>query len=201
MERGELAMMVRLNTRHELPQIAMRTTQGHLDATTIIQPQTRSSGNRQAQVNKGATQPRLSLDSYPSRRAYGHRKAGDLMAEQGQRGISDVQSATGRHASKGFSRATNGARRGNDIVQEIKSEMFSDYVARPVFTTSYIPDVQVQGYAGEVVGEPDTGDVTVDIETEPNARIQYTPGSVETYLQNEGFIRHWVSMDNYDIYA
>lgn len=79
--------------------------------------------------------------------------------------------------------------------------MFADYQARPVFTTDAIPDPQMQGYAGEVVGEPDTGDVTVDIETEPNARIHYTPGSVETYLQDKGFIRHWVSTEHYDIYA
>ena len=194
-------MMVRLNTRHELPQIAIRQTQGRLDESGIVQPRTRGGANRQAQINEGTTQPSLSLDNYPSRRAYGFRKAGDLMAEQGQRGISDAQSATGRHASEGWSKATTAAQRGNDVVQKIKADMFADYQARPVFTTAAIPDPQMQGYAGEVVGEPDTGDVTVDIETEPNARIHYTPGSVETYLQDNGFIRHWVSMDHYDIYA
>ena len=194
-------MMVRLNTRHELPQIAMRQTQPRLDSSTIIQPRTQGGRNRQAQINEGATQPRLSIDNYPSRRAYGFRKAGDLMAEQGRRGISDVQSSTGRHASENWTQATTGAQRGNDIVQKIKSDIFSDYQARPVFTTAAIPDPQMQGYQGEVVGEPDTGDVAVDIQTEPNARIHYTPGSVETFLQNEGYIRHWVSMDRYDIYA
>ena len=194
-------MMVRLNTRHELPQIAMRTTQGRLEAAEIIQPQPRSTSNRQARANKGATQPTLSIDSSSSRRAYGYKKHGDLAAERGQRGISDAQAATGRHASKAWSKATTAARRGNDVVQEIKSEVFSDYQARMVFTTAAIPDAQVQGYAGQVVGEPDPGNIAVDIETAPRARIQYTPGSVETYLQNEGFIRHWVTMDHYDIYA
>ncbi|MBR4641888.1 MAG: hypothetical protein IKO74_04090 [Selenomonadaceae bacterium] len=194
-------MMVRLNTRHELPQISIRQTQGRLDESAIVQPRTRSAGNRQASANKGATQPSLSIDSYPSRRAYGFRKHGDLAAERGQRGISDAQAATGRHAQKAWSKATTAARRGDDVVQEIKSEIFSDYQARVVFTTADIPDPQMQGYQSEVVGEPDVGDVTVDIETEPNARIHYTPGSVETSLENEGFIRHWVSMDRYDIYA
>ena len=194
-------MMVRLNTRHELPQIAMRQTQGRLDESAILQPRTRGHGNRQAQVNKGATQPALSLDSYPSRRAYGFRKAGDLMAEQGRRGLSDVQASTGRHGQEGWSKATTAAQPGNDIVQKIKADMFADYQARPVFTTSGIPDPQMQGSPGQVVGEPDTGDVTVDIETEPSARIHYTPGSVETYLQNQGFIRHWVTTDQYEVYA
>ena len=194
-------MQVRLNTRQELPRITMRTTQGRLDESAIVQPQTRSAGNRQAQVNKGATQPSLSIDSYPSRKAYGYTKHGDLARERGQRGISDAQAATSRHAQKAWSKATTAARRGDDVVQEIKSEIFSDYQARVVFTTAGIPNPEMQGYQGEVVGEPDVGDVTVDIETEPNARIHYTPGSVETSLENEGFIRHWVSMDHYDIYA
>ena len=193
-------MMVRLNTRHELPQIAMRTTQGRLDESGIIQPQIRGR-NQQARSNKTVTQPSLSLDSYQSRRAYGFRKMGDFTAERGQRGISDAQAATGRHASEAWSKATTAAQPGNDVVQKIKADMFADYQARPVFTTSGIPDPQMQGHPNEVIGEPDLGDISVDIETAPSARIHYTPGSVETYLQNEGFIRHWVSTDSYDIYA
>lgn len=194
-------MTVRLNTQHRLPQIAMRQTQGRLDAAGIVQPQIQSKNNQQARSNQSVTQPALSLDNYPSRRAYGFRKAGDLMAEQGQRGKSDVQTATGRHASQGWAKATTAARYGNDITQNIKAEIFSDYEARPVFTTAAIPDPQMQGYQNEVVGEPEQSDISVDIQTAPSARIHYTPGSVETYLQNEGFIRHWVSADHYDIYA
>ena len=193
-------MMVRLNTRHELPQIAMRTTQGRLDESGIIQPHSQGR-NQQARSNKTVTQPSLSIDSYQSRKSYGFRNMTDFTAERGQRGISDAQATTSRHAQEGWSRATNGARRGDDVVQGIKADVFSDYQARPVFTTNAIPDPQMQGYQSEVIGEPDLGDVTVDIQTEPNAKIHYTPGSVETYLQNEGFIRHWVSVDNYDIYA
>lgn len=193
-------MMVRLNTRHELPQISMRTTQSRLNESGIVQPQAQGHGNKQARSNKTVTQPpNLSINSYPSRKAYGFRNMTDFTAERGQRGISDAQSATSRHAQEGWSRATNGAKRGNDIIQGIKAEVFSDYQARPVFTTAAIPDVQMRGYQSEVIGEPDIGDVTVDIQTEPNARISYTPGSVETYLENKGFIRHWVSMGNYDI--
>ena len=193
-------MMVRLNTRHELPQIAMRQTHARLDESGIVQPQIRGR-NQQARSNQTVTQPSLSLDSYQSRRAYGFRKHGDLAAERGQKGISDAQSATSRRTQEAWASATNGAKRGNDVVQRIKADIFSDYQARPVFTTAAIPDPQVQGYQSEVVGEPELSDISVDIETAPSARIHYTPGSVETYLQNEGFIRHWVSMDHYDIYA
>lgn len=192
--------MVRLNTRHELPQIGIRQTLGRLDETAMIQPRVQGT-NRQAYSNKTVTQPGLSIDSYPSRRAYGHRRMGDLTAEQGQRGKSDVQAATSRHAQETWSKATNAAKRGDDVTQKIKSDMFSQYDAHAVFMLTFIPDPQVQGRPNEVIGEPDLGDISVDIETAPSARINYTPGSLEIYLQNEGFIRHWVTENNYDIYA
>ena len=193
-------MMVRLNTRHELPQIGMRQTQGRLDESGIVQPRIQGR-NQQARSNKTVTQPSLRLDSYQSRRAYGFKNHGDFAAERGQKGISDAQAATSRHASEAWSKATTAARRGNDVVQKIKADIFSEYQARPVFTTAAIPDVQMQGYQSDVVGEPELSDISVDIETAPSARIHYTPGSVETYLQTEGSIRHWVSEDQYDIYA
>ena len=193
-------MMVRLNTRHELPQIGIRQTFGRLDDTAIIQPQSHGR-NYQAQSNQTVTQPGLTLDSYPSRKAYGFRTHGDYAAERGSRGQSDVQSATSKHTNEGWAKATTAARRGDDIVQNIKAEMFSDYEARTVFTLTHVPEVQMQGQPSEVIGEPEQSDIAVDIETAPSARIHYTPGSVETYLQNEGFIRNWISYDRYDIYV
>lgn len=193
-------MMVRLNTRHELPQIGIRQTQGRLDQAAVVQPQIRGT-NRQAQSNKGATQPSLSLDSYQSRKAYGFRNHGDEAAELGRRGLSDIQAQTSRLAQETWTKATTAARRSNDVAQNARAEMFSQYEVKPLFTLTHVPDVQMQGHPNEVVGEPDLGEISVDIETAPSARIHYTPGSVETYLKNEGFIRHWVTQDHYDIYA
>lgn len=193
-------LMVRLNTRHELPQIAMRQTQGQLNESGIIQP--RSQGNnRQSRANKTVTQPSLTLNNYPSRTAYGHRTMNDLTAEQGRKGLSQARSATSDHTRRGWSAAENGAKRGDDVAQNARAEMFSQYQARVVFQINAIPDPQMQGRPNQVIGEPDLGDISVDIETAPSARLNYTPGSVQTYLQNEGFIRHWISYDRYDIYV
>ena len=125
----------------------------------------------------------------------------DLTAEQGRRGISAARSATSEHTQEGWNKALNAAKRGDDVVQKARSEIFSNYQARVVFSIDAIPDPQMQGRPNQVIGQPDLGNISVDIETAPSARIRYTPGSVQTYLQNEGFIRHWVSYDTYDIYA
>ena len=193
-------MMVRLNIRHELPQIGIRQTLGRIDETGIIQPRSRGT-NQQARSNMTVSQPSLELDSYPSRRTYGDRTMGDFTAERGQRGYSDVRQATSRHTQRGWSKIDNGAKPGNDIVQTARADMFSNYQATPVFSIEFPPDVEVEGHPSEVVGEPDLGDISVDIETAPSARIHYTPGNVETYLKNEGFIRRWTTIDKYDIYA
>lgn len=193
-------MMMRLNTRHQLPQIGIRQTFGRFDETAIIQPQPEGT-NQQSRSNKTVTQPGLSLDTYHSRKAYGFRNHSDLAAEYGQRGRSDVQAATSKHSSETWSKATTAARHGDDVVQNIRAEIFSDYQARTVFTVSGIPPAQMQGQPNEVIGEPDLGDISIDIQTSPSARIHYTPGNVETYLQNKGFIHSWVSYSRYDIYA
>lgn len=193
-------MMVRLNTRHELPQIGIRQTQGRLDESAIIQPKIRGT-NRQAQANKGATQPSLSLDSYQSRKAYGFRNHSDEAAEQGSRGLSDIQATTSRLSQEAWQKATTAARRGNDIAQNARAKMFAQYEVKPLFTLKHVPHVQMQGHPGEVVGEPDLGEISVDIETASSARIRYTPGSAEIYLENEGFIHHQVTQDHYDIYV
>ena len=193
-------MLARLNTRHELPQIGLRQTQARLDQSGIIQPRAQGT-NQQARSNKTVSQSTLSINSYPSRRSYGHRTMNDLTAERGQRGISDARSAASSHTRQGWAAATNAAKRGDDISQNVRAEMFSNYQAQTVFELDFVQDPQIQGQPNQVIGEPDLGDISVDIETAPSARIQYTPGSVETYLQNEGYIRHWVSYDNYDIYA
>ena len=130
-------MLVRLNTRHELPQIAIRQTQGRLDESRIIQPQITGT-NRQARSNKTVTQSTLSINSYPSRRAYGHRTMTDLTAEQGRKGLSNTQAVTSEHAQKGWAKIDNAAKRGDDVSQNAKAEMFSDYEARVVFDITAI---------------------------------------------------------------
>ena len=194
-------MIAGLNIRHEFPQIGIRETLGRIDEARIIQP--RSSGRlRQPQSNMGATQPpNIDMDSYPSRRAYGARKMGDFTYERGKKGFSDIEAATARHTRDTWTKINNGAKRGNDIVQNARAEMFSKYQATPVFSIIFPADVQVQGHTSEVVGDIDVGDFSIDVETAPSAQIHYTPGSVEIYMRNEGFLYQWLTMGSYDIYA
>lgn len=182
-------MMARLNIRYELPQIGIRQQFSRLDEASVIQPQPHAKP-------KSFRQSSIELDSYPSRKAYGARKMDDFTAERGQRGFSDVRAATSRHTQTGWSKAENAAKRGNDVVQAAKAEMFSQYEPRILFRLELPPNVSVQGHPAEIVG-----DTSIEIETAPSARIRYTPGSVEFYLKNEGFLRQWVSEDKYDIYA
>ena len=192
--------MVRLNIRHQLPQIAIRQQQSRLDESSVVPAQVHTN-SRQARSNKGATQSSIQIDNYPSRRAYGVRNMTDFTAERGQKGISDVRSATSAHTQEGWTRATNAGKRGDDVAQKAYNDMMGKYSADVVFEMNLMPEPDISVNPSQVVGESDVGDVTAEIDSSFNARLHFTPGKAQTYLQNEGYLRQWVSLDRYDIYA
>lgn len=125
----------------------------------------------------------------------------DLTRERGQRGISDVQAAISRHTQTGYSRAENGAKRGDDIATQYRNQLFS-VKAEPVFTLQWTHGAEISVELPEVVGETDVGNVTARIEQQAvSADIRTTQGSVQTYVRDQGFLRRWVTEDYYDIYA
>lgn len=192
--------MLRLNIRHQLPRIAIQQQWGKFDSAAAVPAQV-STEDRQARSNLGVTQSSINIDSYPSRRGYGARNMTDFTRERGQKGLSDVRSATSSRTQEGWSRATNAAKRGNDIAQKYKNEMMSKYTARTIVEMNLMPEPNISGNPSQVVGTPDTGDVTAEIQPATSPNVSYTPGSAETYLADEGFIRRWVTEGNYDIYA
>ncbi|MBQ7198938.1 MAG: hypothetical protein IJS29_06725, partial [Selenomonadaceae bacterium] len=121
--------------------------------------------------------------------------------ERGQKGISDAQAATSKRTQIAWSRLDNGAKRGDDIAQQLRSEIFQDYEAEPVYSIEWTKGADVQVQQSHLTGTPDLGDVTATIETTSNADIRTTQGGVETYIRDQGFLRQWVTEDYYDIYA
>lgn len=191
--------VLRLNIRHALPQTDLRIKRGTVDRAAVVPAQLHNA-NRQATSNKGITQSTVDLDNYESRRAWGARNLTDLTREFGQKGLSDVRANRSRTTQIAWSRAENGGKPGNDIKEQIMQEVHAsppetlvgfDLMRGPTITAT----------PSEVVGESDVGDVTYEIETTPYADIRTTPGSVQTYLSDAGFIRRWISMNEYDIYA
>jgi len=73
--------MLYLNTRHQLPQIAIRQQWGRFTESAAV-PATVHGNNEQAKSNKGATQSSIELDNYPSRRAYGARNMNDYTSRK-----------------------------------------------------------------------------------------------------------------------
>lgn len=193
--------MLYLNTRHRLPQIAIRQQWGRFTEAAAV-PATVHGNNEQARSNKGVTQPTTDIDNYPSRRALGFRNMDDYTRERGEKGLSDVQAAISKKAQNAWSNATTAARKGNDIHQKAKSDMMSQYTTNKiVFELNLMPEPTITAHESEIVGEPDEGDVTAEIEPVFSPKLDYIPGRAETYLADKGFIRHWVTEGHYDIYA
>ncbi len=193
--------MLRLNIRHELPQISVRQRQSRVDESSV-NPATIHTNTRQAKSNKGIEQSSIQLNNYPSRRAYGARNMTDFTRERGQKGLSDAQADTSERTQKAWSRIENGAKPGNDLKQEAKSNLFAPYSsAKMLVEMNLMPEPEVSAQPAQVVGESDVGDVTADIDATSKANIRVTPGSAETSLQSEGYIRRWVTEGKYDIRA
>ena len=194
-------MILRLNMRHALPQIGIRNRQSTIDDSHMVPAQIHTN-NQQARSNKGITQPRIDIDSYPSRRAYGYRKMGDFTRENGQKGISDVKSADSSHTQAAWDVIDNGAKRGNYIQQREESRIYSEAKRTVNVEMELIPSPQITlAEPSQVVGEPDLGDVTAEIDAKHYASIKITPGSAETYMKDKGFLHRWVTENKYDIYA
>lgn len=193
--------MLRLNIRHALPQITIRNEQSRIEDSHMI-PARLHANSQQARSNKGITQARIDIDSYESRHAYGAKNMDDLTGENGQKGLSDVQRSDSRHAQSTWSIIDNAAKRGDYVQQTERQKLFTEAKQTSELEAMMIPDpTTTVVQKSEVVGEPDLGDVTLDIETTANASIEIRPGSARTYLENEGFIRRWLTQDKYDIYA
>ena len=193
--------MLYVNTRHQLPQIGIRQQWGKFESAAAV-PATVHTNNEQAKSNKGVSQSSVEINNYPSRKAYGARNMTDYSAELAQRGNADVQSGISKRTQTAWQKIENAAKKGNDIPQQYKSEMMSKYSKVDiVFQFNLMPEPQITAHEAQVVGEPDEGDVTAEIEPVYSPKVEYTPGSAETYLEDKGFIRHYITEGHYDIYA
>ncbi len=191
----------RLNIRHELPRISIRQEQSRLDESSVNLADLHTE-NRQARSNKGITQSSMQLDNYPSRRAWGARNMDDFTRENGQKGLSNAQSDASRRTQEAWDRIENGAKRGNDLAQKFKSDLFAPYSsAENLVEFNLMPEPEVTAQPARVVGESDEGDVTVKINAPSQANLHFTPGHAETHLADKGYIRRWVTQGNYDIMA
>ena len=191
-----------LNIRLTQPMIGMRTQLGRLD-TSIIQPHL--TGNRRdARSNKGWTQATVDINTYPSRHSYGFTNHADFAREHGQQGSSELKSAISKHTQEGWANVTQAARPGVNTIHQhyegLISKFISDGKNRHIVAQA-IPDPEITVHQSELTGTPDTGDVTLHAETESFANAHFTRGQVDTYLQQKGEVRQWVTEGHYDIYA
>lgn len=193
--------IARLNIRQTLPRIGIRTQRAQLEMHTS---KAELHGDYQApRSNMGATQPTIEMDSYPSRHSYGYTNNEDFAREYGQKGLQDLRQGMAHRNAMAQAMVNNGARPGrNVVVEQVKQEISSRISKQRYMDVQSIPDPKVHITPGKVTGTPDPGHYTTRIDApKDRARGEFTPGKAETYLQQEGDIRRWVTWGKYDTYA
>ena len=189
-----------LNIRSTLPVIGMRIQYNSLESG-IRQPRY-AQETQQARSNRGVTQPKLTIDSYPSRHSYGYTNHTDFARENLERGMSEVRKGTSKHTQMAWAFAENGAKPGRQIgIEFAKNDMENRMTRQRQLVAAAIPDPEIHFDVGRAVGEPTVGHTTPHWHTDYRPRLHYNRGSVETYLQQKGNIDRWVTEGKYDIRA
>ncbi|EJO19792.1 hypothetical protein HMPREF1148_0360 [Selenomonas sp. FOBRC6] len=192
--------MLYLNVRHTLPMIGMRVQRNTLDSS-INQPRYEQE-TQTARSNRGVTQPKLTINSYPSRHSYGYTNNTDFARENYERGMSEVQKGTSKHTQMAWALVEDGSKQGRQVgIEFAKRDMENRVTRQRQLVAAAIPDPEIHFDVGQAVGEPTIGRTTPRWNTEGQARVQFNRGSIETYLQQKGDIHRWVSEGKYDIYA
>ena len=192
--------MLYLNVRHTLPMIGMRVQRNTLDSS-INQPRYEQE-TQTARSNRGVTQPKLTINTYPSRHSYGYTNNTDFARENYERGMSEVQKGTSKHTQMAWALAEDGSKQGRQVgIEFAKRDMENRVTRQRQLVAAAIPDPEIHFDVGQAVGEPTIGRTTPHWNTEGQARVQFNRGSIETYLQQKGDIHRWVSEGKYDIYA
>ncbi len=193
--------MLKLNIRHALPQIGMNIQHSRVVEAHDNQAVNQSSV-RQARSTKGFTQAKIDINAYRSRHSYGNSTMGDLTREYGQRGISDVQSAVSSHANETWALINNASKPGNYIRNRAEQDRQSELMKQRYIVAVAIPDAPPEvAEASRSTGDIDVGETRLEYDVPRAPTINIQPGSVETYIQNQGFLRQWTTQDHYDIYA
>lgn len=192
--------MLYLNTRHTLPVIGLRVQHNTVD-TPITQPRYEQE-TQQARAGRGFTQPKITIDSYPSRHSYGYTNNTDFARENLERGMTEVQKGTSKHTQMAWALAEDGPKAGRQVgIEFAKRDMEQRVTRQRTLVAAAIPDPVIQVDPGHTHGAPTPAKTTPRWHTEGMARVSYNRGSIETYLQQKGDIHSWTSEGKYDIYA
>ena len=195
-----LSNMTYLNVRHTLPMLGWQARSFKLQ--TSMTPAKMQGRRREASANLGATQVRIDIDSYESRKAYGFRKDADLCADFKSAGLSGVKSGTSRRSSEAWQAIDGAAKPNADFFQkQAKGKIEAEIKEQKEIELKPIPRPKITVHPAELKGAPDVGEHSIDIRSEPFAEIDYEPGSIDHHMKVAGSIHMWTSIGHYDVYA
>lgn len=194
-----LAEMKYLNISHELPQISIHQEQPRAIKNTF-RPAELHRHYDPPLADVAATQVDVDIDTYNSRKAYGFLNHTDFAAKYGGEGLRDVQANTSRLTQSGWNFAKNGAKPGSNLIgQEARSRLRGKILQWPAWDAVKIPDPEFTVTPSQIKGQMDPGSDTTSIQSTAQPEIENRPGSAQTTLAREGYVRQWISVGRYDM--
>jgi hypothetical protein len=194
--------MLCLNIRSTYPRIGLHTQQAWVEEASV-KPAELSTNYEAPRADIWPAGVVVDIDSYPSRHSYGAETMTDFTRDHGQQGISDVQEGTSGHTQNAWDMIENAATKhgGNRIAAQAKSKLAEQISQQRMLVAESIPAPVITVTPSTMQGNIDTGKDEVSIQTYAEANIVAHPGTVQTYLAQQGSIRMWTTEGQYDIYA
>lgn len=191
-----------MNVRHQLPTIGIRQQQSKINRASV-QPAELHSDYQAPVLHQRSTQVKVDIDQYPCRKAVGgFLNNEDFARKYGQEGFQDVKEATSKHTQDGWDAARNAGKKGRvPLIEEAKSLLHNQTIKWPQWEAMVIPPPEFTVTPAELEIDIDKGHYTTDITTENKPNFDYTPGSAETYMKDQGFIRMWATQGYIDVEA
>lgn len=190
--------IARLNMRITFPQIGVRHTEAKLEMQPAYKGELHS--DYKAPTGNGWSQPSVSIDSYPSRRAYGYSNNEDYARERGQAGIQGLRANMQKSNADAQAMVKSGAKKGhNEIVAQAKQLIASQTTPAKGVEMIIPPAPTIQVTESEIKGQIDPGHY--ETKAKPAdfvVRGHFTPANVETYMKQEGKIDRWITYGEYD---
>lgn len=189
----------RLNIRATLPQIGIRSSQSQMETPRGKGAELHT--EYKAPTGNGWSQVKISIDSYPSRQAYGYLNNEDYARQRGQEGIEGLRANMQKINADAQAMLKQGAKKGhNEIAAQAKQLIASECSPPKGMNIGLIPNpVTTVEQPSEIKGEIDPGSYKTKVNpAEPYAHCKFTPAQAETYIKQEGNIDRWITYGEYD---
>lgn len=191
-----------VNVRHKLTEIGIR--QEHAKINSAPYTPAKITVDRKHPVNgQHNTQATIEIDQYESRKAVGgFLSPEDFAKKYGDQGLEHIAEVISKHVQEGWDAAKNAAKPGRvTTVDHAVADLTNRLVEWPKWDLAVVPPPEITVNPSRIEGDIDPGYTKLNIDATTEVNFDYSAGKAETYINDQGFIKMWMTKGYIDLEA